>query len=175
MFLRPPTYVTIIIAKGKSAIAEGNSPSRLAGTESPYVIAENGGEAQELLRRQRFGFGYDPSNPKGSNEESSELQNVQLPTPHNTYAFRTNDHSNIGEIPDYLDGFLDAGLRSEYTEASLTNIPTWMDQTDFDKGSFNSFLESMVDFRQDNTLAGFDSTSDAGIHGSELRTTYAAQ
>jgi len=168
MFLRPLTYVTIIIAKG-------GSPSRLAGTESQYVVLENGGEAQELLQRQRFGFGYDPSNPKGSNEESSELQNVQLPTTHNTYVFGTNDHSNIGEISDYLDSFLDVGLRSEHTEASLTNIPTWMDQTDFDKGSFNSFLESIADFRQENTLTGFDSTSDAGIHGSELRTAYAAQ
>jgi hypothetical protein len=168
MFLRPLTYVTIIITKG-------GSPSRLAGTESQYVVLENGGEAQELLRRQRFRFGYDPSNPKTSNEGSSELQNVQLPTTHNTYAFGTNDHSNIGEIPDALDGFLDVGLRSEYTEASLTNIPTWADQTDFDKGSFNSFLESMADFRQENILTGFNSTSDAGIHGSELRTTYAAQ
>lgn len=167
MFLRPSSYVTILMTRNQS-------PLRFVGIESQYVVLENGGEAQELLRRQRLGFGLDPSNPKDSNEEPSELQNIQLPTTHNTYAFRTNDHSNIGEMPDYLDGPLDVGLRSEYAEASLANVPASADQMNFDKGSFNSFLESMADFRQESTLTGFDSTSDAEIHGSDLRTTYAA-
>jgi hypothetical protein len=168
MFLRPPTYVTILMTRNES-------PLRFVGMESQYVVLENGGEAQELLRRQRLGFGLAPSNPKDSNEESSELRDVQLPTTHNTYAFGTNDHSNIGEISDYLDGFLEVGLRSEYTEASLASVPTWADQTDFDKGSFNSFLESIADFRQESTLTAFGSTSDGEIHGSEPRTTYAVQ
>lgn len=42
------------------------------------MVLENGGEAQELLRRQRLGFGLDLSNPKDSNEESPELQSYSI-------------------------------------------------------------------------------------------------
>ena len=124
-------------------------------------------ESQYAVLGKRHEADLDPSNLKDTNEESLKYSEIQLPTIHNTYAFGTNDHSNIGEMPDYLDDFLDLGLRSGYTEASLTNAPTWADQ--MDKRSFNSFPESTANFRQENTLTGFDSTSDG------LRTTYAAQ
>jgi hypothetical protein len=155
VFLRPITYVTITMA-------------------NTDLLLRVRGEAQEL-RRQRLGFGLDPSNLKHNNGESSELPNIQLPIVHDTCAFGSNHNSSIEETPAYLDGFLDAGLGSEFTEASPTNTPTWADQTDFGKGSFNHLLESIVNFQEENTLTGFDSTSDAEIHGSELRTTYAAQ
>src|SRR5947207_7526106 len=106
MYLRPHSYGNILMDRNES-------PLQLIGMESQYAVLGKRHEAD-----------LDPSNLKDTNEESLKYSEIQLPTIHNTYAFGTNDHSNIGEMPDYLDNFLDLGLRSGYTEASLTNAPT---------------------------------------------------